>query len=526
MFSALWHRYIFLFGIIALAVGMLFGPALTSIPQIILVANWLLERNFATKWILLNKNKIFWILISLILLHFIGMIYTCKLTAGLMDLKTKAPLLILPIIFLTTSPLTKKELQLLFRFFYLAIVVSSIWCFWVYLGYTKKTIVDVRQASVYISHIRFSLFIVLGIIGLGFEMYLAQNIRIKFTSVLCILWLLFFMYKLEMATGIVCLALVLFLLFVYSAFKFFSFSVSIVLGILGVIATVFIIYSAKKSMSMFDENPGLFYNQLYKKTRNRNKLYHDTLYKYAENGYLVLANVNEAEIKSVWKKISKKEYFGKDARNNNLPFTLFRYMASKGIIKDSFGLSLLSKQDITNIENGVTNYKYAQIGGISARWKELVWEYTKYTRGENPSGHSLTMRLEFWKTALYIIKQQPIFGVGTGDVQYSFNRAYIKTQSKLNKEWRLRSHNQYLAITVAFGLVGLLVFLMYLIVPAIMLRKQFLPLYWIFYAIALLSFFTEDTLETQSGATFFAFFQTLFIWLAYYKQKDEENTLL
>lgn len=523
MFSATWHRYIFLFGIVSLAGGMLFGPALTSIPQTIIAANWFLEKNYCVKWDLIKKNKVLWILISIIILHLLGMIYTGKTVAGWQDLKTKAPLILLPILFLTTKPLTKTELQLLFRVFYLSVVASSLWCFVVYLGYTKRVIVDVRQASVYISHIRFSLFIVLAIIGLGYEGYYIENKLLKAISVLLIIWLLFFMYKLEMATGLTCLFIIVNFLIIRAVFKKFNFYVSLTLSIVGIISVLFLLYRAKTSLKMFDKNPVLAYNQLYAKTRSGNKMYHDTLYHYSENGNLVLANVNEAELEREWKKRSTKDYFGVDARKNSLRFTIFRYMTSKGIIKDSCGLNILSQQDIINIENGVTNYKYSQLGGITARWYELIWEYTKYTRGENPSGHSLTMRLEFWNAAIYIIKQHPIIGVGTGDMQYEFKKAYIKTNSKLNKEWRLRSHNQYLAITVAFGILGLIVFLFYLIAPAVMLRKHFLPLYWVFYAVALLSFFTEDTLETQSGATFFAFFQSLFVWLAYYKQKDEEH---
>ncbi len=108
----------------------------------------------------------------------------------------------------------------------------------------------------------------------------------------------------------------------------------------------------------------------------------------------------------------------------------------------------------------------------------------------------------------------PVFGVGTGDIQDSFNKMYIDTQSKLNPEWRLRCHNQYLAIAVAFGFFGLLIFIFYLVYPAITLRKKLHYLYWPFFLIVLLSFITEDTLETQSGVTFFVFFNTLFLWLA------------
>ena len=80
----------------------------------------------------------------------------------------------------------------------------------------------------------------------------------------------------------------------------------------------------------------------------------------------------------------------------------------------------------------------------------MVWEYSDYKRGENPSGHTLTMRLEFWKTGMYIFTNHLLLGVGTGDIQDEFNKAYEETKSKLSPEWRLRCHNQYLAISYLF----------------------------------------------------------------------------
>ena len=113
MISATWHRYIFLFGIIGLASGMMFGTVPTSIPQIIIAVNLLLEKDFRLKWLRLKPNPFFWILISFFALHIIGMLYTSNITRGLDDLRNKAPLLVLPILFFSTVPLTQKELKLL-----------------------------------------------------------------------------------------------------------------------------------------------------------------------------------------------------------------------------------------------------------------------------------------------------------------------------------------------------------------------------------------------------------------------------
>lgn len=514
MLPALWHRYIFLFGLIGLASGMLFGTVPTSIPQIILVANWLLEKDFAYKWFLLKSNKVFWVLSSLFLLHVFGMIYTENIQSGLDDLRNKLPLFILPLILFSTKPLSIKEFKLLFGFFFLSVFVSSICCYLVYAGYTKKIIIDVRKASIFMSHIRFSLFIAFAIIGLLYTSIKEKSFLIKLSCFIATVWLLFFMYKLEMATGFLCLIVVGGFLLIVLSIKWLPKKVSLGLIIILLTMGVFVINEAKTSLKMFDKEPTSKANIILQKSLNGNYYLQDTLFGLAENGNLIAININDKELEKEWNLRSSIRFNDVDKKGNSLRYTLLRYLASKGVTKDSVGIVSLSIEDITNIENGNTNYKYNINSGLSNKWRELVWEYTKYKRGENPSGHTLTMRLEFWKTASYIIYQQPVFGVGTGDIQDSFNNMYRDTKSKLDTTWRLRCHNQYLAIGVAFGFFGLLIFIFYLVYPAIVLRKKLHYLYWPFFLIALLSFITEDTLETQSGVTFFIFFQTLFLWLA------------
>lgn len=514
MLPAIWHRYIFLFGLIGLAAGMLFGTVPTSIPQIILAANWLLEKDFAWKWQQLKSNKVFWILASIFLLHVLGMSYTQNIQKGLDDLRNKIPLLTLPLILFSTKPLASKELKLLFNFFFLSVFVSSICCFLVYKGYTKKVIVDVRQASIFMSHIRYSLFIAFAIIALVYFIIKEQVLVYKIIKGLVIIWLLFFMYKLEMATGILCLVATSILLLVIISAKKLPKKLSLAFVISIVVIGVFIISKAISSLNMFEENKNNSANILLEKTKSGKHYYHDILFNVAENGNLVFVNISETELRQEWPTKSSLRIDDLDKKGNTTYYTLMRYLASKGLNKDSLGISKLSADDIKNIESGNTNYKYNINSGLAYKWRELVWEYTLFKRNRNPSGHTLTMRLEFWKTAIYIIKQHVLFGVGTGDTQDAFNQAYVETNSLLDMKWRLRSHNQYLAITVAFGLVGLVIFITYLTLPALLLKNKLHYLYWTFLIIVLLSFLTEDTLETQSGVSFFIFFQALFLWLA------------
>jgi O-antigen ligase len=122
------------------------------------------------------------------------------------------------------------------------------------------------------------------------------------------------------------------------------------------------------------------------------------------------------------------------------------------------------------------------------------------------------MRFEFWKTGWIIWKENFWLGVGTGDLQDSFNKKYEDLKSSLEKQWRYRAHNQFLSIAIAFGLFGLIYFISVIILSGITATKNKNFFYLIFLCVALLSMLTEDTLETQAGVTFFAFFNSLLLF--------------
>ena len=236
----------------------------------------------------------------------------------------------------------------------------------------------------------------------------------------------------------------------------------------------------------------------------------------------MLINIQLDELKREWNKQMPTDSFCFKPQAHNLKIyeVLVRYLASKDLSKDSVGISNLSKTDKWNITHNITNFLYPDWPFIHKRLYELVNEFDEYQNGRNLNGHSLTMRLYFWKAALFIIKEHPIFGVGTGDVQSELNNTYIKTKSPLEPKWYKRPHNQFLTISVSLGLIGLFFFIFSLIYPLITLNK-FLPiLYWPFFILAINSFILEDTLESQAGISFFASFNTLFLCFAYFKKQQ------
>jgi hypothetical protein len=337
-------------------------------------------------------------------------------------------------------------------------------------------------------------------------------------AVIAMLWLIGFLFLLKSLTGIfiffICaLSIVFYFILIKKAWignRWFIFPIII----LSVVSAVLFFNTVKEYYitKPFD------WKTLELKTINGNNYEHYWLNNQRENGNYVGVYVCWAELEKEWRKRSNKNYSATDSLDQPLRFTLIRYLASKNLRKDSVGLNSLTASDIKKIENGATNFLPKQ--GLKARIEMILFEFDNYLSGGNPGGHSVTQRLEYWKTAWYIIDKNFWFGIGTGDVNDAFQKAYVETNSQLDQQWRLRAHNQYLTIFVAFGAFGFLFFIFSLFFPLVFLRKNSTFNYVLFLTIVCLSFLTEDTLETQLGVTFFAFFNS-FLLFGYRKEKQK-----
>ena len=82
----------------------------------------------------------------------------------------------------------------------------------------------------------------------------------------------------------------------------------------------------------------------------------------------------------------------------------------------------------------------------------------------------------------------------------------------LEHKSRYISHNQYVTVLTGTGITGFLIFLFALVYPVIKNRGYRSYLFMTFFITALLSMFNEDTLETNTGICFFAFFYSLFLF--------------
>lgn len=481
-----------------------------SVGQFVLLANWLVEGDFKRKSQVIKTSKVLWVMSGFYLLHLIGLLWTSDFAYAANDLKIKLPLLWFPLLFITSKQTaTLKEIQGLLWFFTTSVFIASAVCTMVWLGYTKHKVIDIRDISIFNSHIRFALMIDLVICFLIYDFFKTQKLLLYLLKIGLIIWLIVFLGIMQSFTGIIILCIVLAyysIIFLKNLHKpIVKLSAFVIIGIF----VSFIIYLVTKEIKE-QQMPLKSVSRLVQ-TKRGNLYYNDLSNNEAENGHLIWTNVCAQELESTWNTRSSIKFLENDKKGNPISSTLIRYMSSKGLSKDAEGVYALTDTDVQLIENGTTNYLYTNKSGLENRIHEFIYEYESYKRGKNPTGHSFLMRLEFWRIGWQIIKRKPIYGVGTGDVQRAYNYQYSISGTKLSKDWQKRSHNQFMAITIGFGVIGLIVFLLYLFYPVyVMHNKHYL--FSVFFIILLLSMLNEDTLETQAGVTFFGFFYSLLLF--------------
>lgn len=515
LFIRPYHPQVYIAALAMAVIGMPLSKVLISISMFVLLGNWLIEGGLKEKINLFFKNKIAVVLASLYVLHLIGLFWTSDFAYALKDLKTKLPLLVLPLILSSTPALTEKNFRTVLHIFLFALFCETMVGVYNLYGFSGKIITNMREMTSHVSHIRFSLMLCLGIFSVPYMIHkwqdeYSQSQKIVLGSVAA--WFIFFLVILQAANGlIIFFATGLFSLF-YMILKSESMKLKFAFFAALIIAVSAAAFWATSVVKKFNHVNKVNIFELDSLTALGNPYTHNLNDKRVENGNLLGIYISWEEMENAWNKRSVIKFKDKDKNGNMVCFTLERFLTSKNYRKDAEGVEKLTDVEVMAIQNGVANYRYLDKLSFSDRLYEILWEFKDYSRNGNPSGHSVVQRFEYWKAALNIIKENKILGVGTGDVAAAYKEQYEKMKSPLEQRFRKRAHNQYLTIAATFGVVGFTWFIVSLFYP--LAAHRFKPgyLYSVFLVIALLSFISEDTLESQAGLTFFAFFNSLFLF--------------
>jgi len=445
-----------------------------------------------------SNKLLFWGLVGGFIWGVAGLIWTQNIPEGLATLQIKLPLLIFPLALFTVEWDSGKWGKVILKFFivssFMAALAGIIWGN--YHAFNGDEL-HPRIWSPFISHIRMGM-----ILSVGWGLLL-MNKEYRYSIIYGAAALLSIWHTASV-TGILMFAItsVYFLIsIVKTEYRRRSVLLACITSLVGLFAIAFYLtpITPYSLTTLHTHTPwGNFYE-------------HNLEKNLEENGYKVWNFLAIDEMRPEWNLRSEVPFDSLDANGHAIATTAIRYLTSKNLPKNGFNIKNLSEKAIRNIEAGHTSIRMESHGGLSLRLDDIRFEIGNYLDGGNPSGSSVTQRFEFMKTGIYIVKSKGIstmlFGVGTGDLPDSYEVAYLESNSRLDRAYRKRTHNQYLAWCVGLGLVGLVFWLLSLY-SSLLLSTNISRLSWLILAISCLS---EDTLETQAGVTFAVLILAVFI---------------
>ncbi|MBA3901831.1 MAG: hypothetical protein H0X62_16790, partial [Bacteroidetes bacterium] len=293
------HENVFFAGILLLAIALPFSNFLMSFAQIILVANWLLEGNLKNKWKSFLQNKLALVLSGVLLIHIMGLAYSVDWIYGLNDIKKKAPILLLPLIFSTSPKMEKEKIMLVLKVFIAAVLTATLYSSLILFGFTGKEITDIRQISTFISHIRFSLMISFSTLLTAYFFKTSVGKARLFLG-LTILWFVGFLILMESLTGLITLSagtfLLLFTLMLQQQNKAVKYTGFAVIFVLLVSPALYLAWELRQYYDVEPLNP----STLEEFTSRGEKYYHEYESQEIENGNYVRIYIARDELKEAW----------------------------------------------------------------------------------------------------------------------------------------------------------------------------------------------------------------------------------
>ena len=465
----LFHHYAHMFVLCLFAVGIVCSKFLMSMSILLGLLNLIAEGDFKQYFQNLKQNKFFVLVLLFFLLHVLAMAWSDNWEYGLNDLRRKLSLLAVPIIIISKPIQLRTNYKIILFCFVTALIITSLINAFAYFHFEDYFVfTDVRDMSLFNSHIRYAIMISFGIPVL---MEINDSRKGLYLIIPAIVWLLLYTYLSQVLTGLISLFTILIAYILYK------------LIVDRKIKSLFFL------ILTFGIGLGFSFSLLFSEPEVNDN-----------------SKANFISMKTEWEKKSNFSFEGKDKRDQELKYTLARFLESKNLTKDAKGIQSLTDEEIKAVENGMADVSEMKIGF----WGRLEGLRYQINHSTNPNGHSLLQRLEAWRTGIEIYKDYPFLGVGTGDLDDAYKRKYRDNHSQLIPKNQIRAHNTYLTSLITFGIIGLLlfVFIVFYHLKLQIQHKQLLG--FIFMILMLVTFFFEDTLETQTGITLFSFFAALY----------------
>lgn len=546
------HRIIYIGLLAALVVALPTSVYVMNMVWVLLLINWVLEGQWKQKFADFRSNYLLQAYLAMTVVVIAGLCWSGNMSYGADYLRRFLPLLVVPLVVLTSSPLKPNHVRRIMVIYVGTVVIVS------FIGLVRYlTIPDLpyRHIVPYISHIRFALNICLAIcllLGFAFEPafnYYAKQARegrlrnyhkpaemlrdfpgaillstqrhfdwLSVLSMVLILWLLLFLLLIQSYTAYIILFVTGAVLLAVYWRRIYVNNIKWSLLLLWLLVAVAACVTVGSSVHSYYNMIPMAKAPLAQCTVNGRPYTHaqDGM---VENGNYIYNYVCREELRTQWNKLGRQDVDSLTPNGYAIYGTLIRYLNNLGLTKDSVGVAQLTGKDIHAIEQGVANPVY-----LTRSFKRMVYvmlfERENYIHFHSVKGNTMSQRFELWKAGRQVFLQHPLFGTGTGDVVDALHSQLTVRHSELTDTDK-HTHNQYLTFLMTFGIVGFSI-IVFFFVRAFVREKMMMPPILLAYScIVLISFLSEDTLETLAGALFACFFACLFV-----RQKKAGNTKL
>lgn len=466
---------------------------------VLMGANWVLEGRWREKWQMARESRLLQAYLVLYLLLMAGMLWTENTAAGWSLLQVKLPLLIVPLVMLTTKPLRGQLRALVLWLYAGTVVVVSIIA-----TVRMLTMPDLpyREAVPYISHIRFALNCCMVI----FIMMLSRTpVILTIVRLLTAAWMMVFLVLIHSYTAIAVLLIVSLVLTIRAV---------IIKPVRWPLLAIWLLLVGGVSALVAREVRD--YYTLVPMAKHPLKEYTAGGHRYShacdgviENGNYVNNYICCEELRPAWERRSTMPYDGLTASGYSVESTLIRYLNNRGLTKDSVGVATLTAADIDDVEHGVANPVYESGNALRKMVYVMLLEREFYVHTKAVAGFTVLQRFELWKATCNVIEEHPWIGVGTGDAVDAMHAELVEMDSELVGTQK-KSHNEYLSLIAMLGFVGFGLIVIMFIRPLFFKHSTrntphvTLIIAWVL--MILISFVTEDTLDTLAGILFCTYF--------------------
>jgi O-antigen ligase len=514
------HQAVFFFALALFAVSLPLSRYFITVSEIILIANWLAEGDFRNRLRLLRNDRPALAFILIYVLCVTGLLWSRDPVSGIEnDLLHKSPTLFLPVIFATTRVPDVKRIRIVLLLFVSAVFIASVAGL---LFREFRADPDFRSASPFMPGIYTGMMLIIAAAQL--PLLARQCTRrgpLPWLSLAVSGWLILYLLYLRTLSGVISLAVIVTLLTAVLVLKMKSTGARVaVIAATAVVAGLFLWPLAGIYRQVHARNP-VNMRELPAATVNGTPYLHDTVSIIRENGNPVYIFLADSELRESWNRRSDIDFDGTDLMGQELKATIYRYMSSLGLRKDSAGMALLSDRDIREIERGITSHLIVDRPGIYVRaYEEIMSLDIYYTSGrKETSWGSLTKRIDLWRSAIVAFRKHPVLGWGTGGVLKAMDYGMEQTGSTL-AGMNMKPHSQYLHVLLSHGLFGFMATLFLLVYFFRQKKAHRSFMFMLFLVMFLVNFAGNNSLESQPGQDLFVFFSLLYAY--HYPQTEKE----